>query len=836
MVVLNNKVKSELQAWIDKYWYAETKKRLSEWGVLDSLREQAQTQANSTLTGAKGYNETQVWIPWVNMVSTPNSTLNTNTSWTWTGWNTWDEDPFKVYKDQIAKLTEAWKQKDTLYENLYNKWASAELAGWVSQLSTDTWNAWLDLLSTTASDLKINLDNEIEAFNQQKAWLWTALTDTWKLTAEEQTDVLQPYDQFLDKVTKLQDINKQASQREQESLKRNYSQTIDRQRKANEIALTNAQKIAAITGVWFTSWWIQGIGNIMEESNQAITDLEQNREDMLSKYKDYDNKLDIEYLDTITTIQKESKQALQDRYNSVITQIQQIDADKWKATKEWLTAIKDVVKEYFDVLDSQWNKDYKMMEFNYNQFVNYKKDLREDEKIVREQQQSDLELLKEWNLTTLTDEDITTLWSDLDLDKWAIQWLILLREEQKRKNKIEADKFALETKKANEMTPAQKAQYNLDVEKFWLEKAKFNLEKWKTWTGLTVTEWTTTNRPDRNNNPWNIKAWDVWYWVDDQNHTIFWSASEWYDAMVKDVTAKLEWRSRWGLTPESTLAQLWKIYAEDPKWANSVASLSWYNTNTKLKDIDVNKLAPAIAKQEWFTWKITQWVKEEWKYSELVKWLVGWVWELSDFTATEKWKILPELQAYIKTLETDDADRNRIIRSSLNKKNPSETSLTKIQDMQTVRFQLDNLEDRLSDIKTWPILWKLKKLNPYDTEAQVAMAQLAWLTPKVARWIFWEVWVLTDTDIANYQKALPNLTSTEDKNKLVIGFMRKLLSEWYKNAIVTQSKGWVNMSEFLPDYDAMKSMQEQTWTSTNQTSIKTTTTWWRVTKTWWRIK
>ena len=74
--------------------------------------------------------------------------------------------------------------------------------------------------------------------------------------------------------------------------------------------------------------------------------------------------------------------------------------------------------------------------------------------------------------------------------------------------------------------------------------------------------------------------------------------------MVKDIPAKLTWNSRWGLTPESPLAQLWKIYAEDPKWATNVASISKYPVNTKLKDIDVNILAPAIARQEWFTWKI----------------------------------------------------------------------------------------------------------------------------------------------------------------------------------------------------------------------------------------
>ena len=127
---------------------------------------------------------------------------------------------------------------------------------------------------------------------------------------------------------------------------------------------------------------------------------------------------------------------------------------------------------------------------------------------------------------------------------------------------------------------------------------------WTVWN-YEITSWTSWNRPDRNNNPWNLKMWDVWYWVDDQNHTIFWSASEWYQALMNDIQAKLTWNTRTWLTPESTLSDLWKVYAEDPNWSNSVSKISWYALNTKLKDIDVNKLAPAIAKQEWFTWTIS---------------------------------------------------------------------------------------------------------------------------------------------------------------------------------------------------------------------------------------
>lgn len=70
----------------------------------------------------------------------------------------------------------------------------------------------------------------------------------------------------------------------------------------------------------------------------------------------------------------------------------------------------------------------------------------------------------------------------------------------------------------------------------------------------------------------------------------------------------------------------------------------------------------------------------------------------------------------------------------------------------------------------------------------MALAQLAGLTPKVARGIFGEVGVLTDADLANYQKALPNLKSTDEKNKLILDFMNKLLAEGYRNSLTQEAK------------------------------------------------
>lgn len=109
-------------------------------------------------------------------------------------------------------------------------------------------NAQTDLLSSTSQFLQTNLQNELANLEKQKATLQASIKDG-ALTADEQTKTLQPYEQFLDKVTKLKEINDNQIKREQEDLKNRYSTTIDRQRKANELSLLNAQKIAAITGV-----------------------------------------------------------------------------------------------------------------------------------------------------------------------------------------------------------------------------------------------------------------------------------------------------------------------------------------------------------------------------------------------------------------------------------------------------------------------------------------------------------------------------------------------------------------------------------------------------------
>lgn len=44
--------------------------------------------------------------------------------------------------------------------------------------------------------------------------------------------------------------------------------------------------------------------------------------------------------------------------------------------------------------------------------------------------------------------------------------------------------------------------------------------------------------------------------IDDQNHIIFSNPTDGYNWMLKDLTGKLTGNNKWGLTPDSTLADL----------------------------------------------------------------------------------------------------------------------------------------------------------------------------------------------------------------------------------------------------------------------------------------
>lgn len=85
-----------------------------------------------------------------------------------------------------------------------------------------------------------------------------------------------------------------------------------------------------------------------------------------------------------------------------------------------------------------------------------------------------------------------------------------------------------------------------------------------------------------------------------------------------------------------------------------------------------------------------------------------------------------------------------------------------------------------------------------DADAAAINAAIQGLVPTVARGIFGEVGVLTDTDIANYKKTIPNLTSAEDQNRLVSLIMLDVLGRSMENTLLTNAMNQTNVSNFAP--------------------------------------
>jgi len=121
----------------------------------------------------------------------------------------------------------------------------------------------------------------------------------------------------------------------------------------------------------------------------------------------------------------------------------------------------------------------------------------------------------------------------------------------------------------------------------------------------------TGNRPQRNNNPGNVKRGGIGdkfakkgpdgkVLTDEVGHLIFPNPEAGFNALKQDVKAKITGRSRVVKSPNPTIAEVGRAFAEDPNWAKGVARLIGTDVNTKARSVDFNKLINAIATQEGF--------------------------------------------------------------------------------------------------------------------------------------------------------------------------------------------------------------------------------------------
>lgn len=92
-----------------------------------------------------------------------------------------------------------------------------------------------------------------------------------------------------------------------------------------------------------------------------------------------------------------------------------------------------------------------------------------------------------------------------------------------------------------------------------------------------------------------------------------------------------------------------------------------------------------------------------------------------------------------------------------------------------------------------------------DPNAAAVNAIIQGIIPTIARGIFQEVGVLTDADIANYKKVVPNIDKPENANKLIELVLLKTLERTYADTLLTAAQNQTNVSNFKDEYNNITS-------------------------------
>ena len=133
-------------------------------------------------------------------------------------------------------------------------------------------------------------------------------------------------------------------------------------------------------------------------------------------------------------------------------------------------------------------------------------------------------------------------------------------------------------------------------------------------------------------------------------------------------------------------------------------------------------------------------------------------------------------------------------------KEAGDTFLQSMEKLVTTLDQIGVLEENIAGTKTGPLVGAFRGANPWDTNAQTIKAQLNAIVPNLARGVYGEVGVLTDNDIKNYAKTLPNLTSTEDIRNAVLYITVDMIRRNAESKIRNQAAGQRDMNGYADVY------------------------------------
>jgi len=146
----------------------------------------------------------------------------------------------------------------------------------------------------------------------------------------------------------------------------------------------------------------------------------------------------------------------------------------------------------------------------------------------------------------------------------------------------------------------------------------------------------------------------------------------------------------------------------------------------------------------------------------------------------------------------------KLMQSTVGGKKPNQVeTLRPIQKSLTVINQLTELSSLIKNTTTDPIIGSLRSMNPYDFDARAIQATLQATVPNLARGVYGEVGVLTDADIRNYIRTLPNIRSTKEQNDFVMGMTLRSLQRGFDSQLEVLAAAGYDISGFNNVYQRM---------------------------------
>jgi hypothetical protein len=144
-------------------------------------------------------------------------------------------------------------------------------------------------------------------------------------------------------------------------------------------------------------------------------------------------------------------------------------------------------------------------------------------------------------------------------------------------------------------------------------------------------------------------------------------------------------------------------------------------------------------------------------------------------------------------------------------KKMTSTEVNDLTQLGSVGFSLDLLEKKILEVpanERDPIYGRVRGANPYDVQAQEIQNIITSIVPGLARGVFNEVGVLTDTDVQRYTRLLPNLSTPPELAKRNIANLREKLADSKIKRIETMRKAGMDVSGFEEDYGRLVQERE----------------------------